>query len=68
MALLEQALTDKSYIVQEMEKQKELGIENLTVNAKDNDLMVKEGKEMVSKVLQSYLGHALPFAPTECIM
>ncbi|XP_012275119.1 39S ribosomal protein L44, mitochondrial [Orussus abietinus] len=65
--LLEQSFTHRSYIIQEEQKQKELGIEIPQLDIKSNDELIQEGREITSRVVKSYLRQSLPCAPEECI-
>lgn len=65
--LLEQAFTHKSYIVQEEEEQKKVGISDPQLDLKDNHELIEEGKQIVPLIVENYLYQALPLAPRECI-
>ncbi|XP_034945036.1 39S ribosomal protein L44, mitochondrial [Chelonus insularis] len=65
--LLIQALTHRSYVIQEEQKQKQLGIEDPDLKMPDNKDLIKRGKTLTSKIIQLYLSSALPRAPEECI-
>jgi len=65
--LLLQAFTFRSYIVQEEEKQKAVGIEKPELDIQDNTAMVDDGQRLTEKIIKAYLCQALPCVPEECI-
>lgn len=65
--LLEQAFTHQSYIAQELEEQKKVGITDPQLDLKDNFELINEGKQIVPLIIENYLYQALPLAPKECI-
>jgi len=67
MDLLEQAFTHRSYVIQEEEKQKKVGIEDPQLDIVDNRELIDEGKQMIPLMIENYLSQALPLAPQECI-
>ncbi|XP_046734679.1 39S ribosomal protein L44, mitochondrial [Diprion similis] len=66
--LLEQAFTHRSYVAQEEQKQREVGIENPELNIKNNTDLIEEGKCLTSEIVQCYLRQALPRLPEEGIL
>lgn len=66
--LLDQAFTCRSYVIQEEEEQKKLGIENPQLDILDNRELIKEGKQILPLIVENYLNQALPLAPQECIL
>ncbi|XP_011502006.1 PREDICTED: 39S ribosomal protein L44, mitochondrial [Ceratosolen solmsi marchali] len=67
LELLKQAFTHRSYIINETEKQKQVGIENPILDLVDNTEFIIEGEQIVPLIIENYLSHALPLAPQECI-
>ncbi|XP_015593509.1 39S ribosomal protein L44, mitochondrial isoform X2 [Cephus cinctus] len=65
--LLVQALTHRSYVIQEEQKQRDVGITEPKLDIEDNREMIEEGAELTSRIVVSYLGKCLPLAPEECI-
>lgn len=65
--LLKQALTHKSYVEKEIEKQKEVGIENIQLQLKDNMELIKEGENFLTSFIKGYLRNVLPRFPEEGI-
>lgn len=66
--LLTQALTHHSYILQEEHKQRSVGIENPELNIEDNRELIESGEKLTSRIVEIYLGQALPRLPEECIL
>lgn len=62
--LLLQAFTDRSYVIKEEMKQKELGIE---LQMKDNRDLAEEGLKFMNEYIQLYLEATLPKFPLEGI-
>ncbi|XP_051169122.1 39S ribosomal protein L44, mitochondrial [Leptopilina boulardi] len=67
MDLLERALTHRSHVIMEEEKQKKVGIENPVINIPDNSELIAEGELILPKIVENYLNLSLPYAPRECI-
>jgi len=66
--LLQQALTERSYIIREEERQKNVGIEQPTLNLFDNKELVSKGSDFIDDVVKRYLRTVLPRLPEEGIM
>ncbi|KAK0088548.1 hypothetical protein PV325_011609 [Microctonus aethiopoides] len=66
--LLTKALTHRSYVSQEKQKQREVGIEDPELDIEDNSEFIEIGKILTSKIIETYLSLALPRAPEECIL
>ncbi|KAL1140137.1 hypothetical protein AAG570_000069 [Ranatra chinensis] len=64
--LLRQALTERSYIVQEENRQKSVGIES-DLDLSDNNFFVFEGEQLMSDYVTQYLKTNLPRLPSEYI-
>ncbi|CAO1403452.1 unnamed protein product [Diamesa serratosioi] len=64
---LQQAFTNRSYIVQEEMKQKEVGIENPDIKLVDNSNLSKKGEEIMSEYIVTFLNISLPKYPREGI-
>lgn len=62
--LLLQAFTDRSYVIKEELKQKEIGFD---LKLKDNKELAERGEKFMSQYIQSYLEAALPRFPSEGI-
>ncbi|XP_063709972.1 large ribosomal subunit protein mL44 [Culicoides brevitarsis] len=62
-ALLLQAFTHRSYISQEMQKQKEVGIENPEINLKENHEMIELGEQLLSNYVAAFLQFSYPKMP-----
>ena len=67
MELLERAFTTRSYIIQEEEAQKKVGIEDPQLDLEDNLELIEEGRQIASLAIENYLNQALSLAPQECI-
>lgn len=67
-SLLQQAFTERSYIINEEEKQKEVGIEQPTLNLNDNRELVAKGSDFIDDIVKRYLRTVLPRLPEEGIM
>ncbi|XP_014211129.1 39S ribosomal protein L44, mitochondrial [Copidosoma floridanum] len=67
LELLEQAFTHRSYVIQEEEEQKKVGIEDPQLDILDNRELVEEGKQIAPLIIDNYLSQVLPLAPLECI-
>lgn len=66
--LLHQALTERSYIIREEERQKNVGIEQPTLNLSDNKELVSKGSDFIDDIVKRYLHTVLPKLPEEGIM
>jgi len=66
--LLLQALTERSYIIREEERQKNVGIEQPTLNLSDNKELVSKGSDFIDDIVKRYLRTVLPKLPEEGIM
>ncbi|XP_033216052.1 39S ribosomal protein L44, mitochondrial [Belonocnema kinseyi] len=66
--ILEQALTHRSYVIQEEEKQKKVGIENPEIELLDNRELITDGQKILPRIVESYLSKSLPYAPQDCIL
>lgn len=66
--LLQQALTERSYIIQEEERQKSVGIEQPNLNISDNQDLATKGLDFVDNVVKRYLRTVLPRLPEEGIL
>ncbi|KAG8035496.1 hypothetical protein G9C98_006942 [Cotesia typhae] len=64
---LSQAFTHNSYILQEEQKQREVGIDDPQLNLYDNRSFIQNGKALTEKTVEAYLGFAMPRTPAECI-
>lgn len=65
---LEQAFTFRSYIIQEEQRQKEMGIEDPKLDVQDNTELIIKGEKLTSEIVQNYLTQVLPLAPESVIM
>lgn len=65
---LEQAFTHRSYVAQEEQKQREIGIDEPKLDIKDNTDFILKGEKLTSIVVQGYLTQALPNASNDVIM
>jgi len=66
--LLQQALTERSYIICEEERQKNVGIEEPNLNLSDNKELVTKGSDFIDDIVKRYLRTVLPKLPEEGIM
>lgn len=66
-ALLQQALVDRSFIVQEEMKQRAVGIETPVLHLTDNSNLVQKGEELLTEFIITYLNISLPKFPREGI-
>lgn len=66
--LLQQALTERSYIIREEEKQKSVGIELPILNLTDNIELSIKGLDFIDDIVKRYLRSILPRLPEEGIM
>lgn len=65
---LEQAFTHRSYIIQEEQKQRQMGIEEPKLDINDNRDFIMKGEKLTSEYVQNYLAQALPQAPEDVII
>lgn len=65
---LEQAFTHRSYIIQEEQRQREMGIEDPKLDIQDNTDLIMKGEKLTSEIVQNYLIQALPRAPENVII
>lgn len=65
---LDQAFTHRSYIIQEEERQKAMGIEDAKLNVQDNQDLIMKGEKLTSEIVLNYLAQALPQSPEDVIM
>lgn len=64
---LRQALTERSYIIFEEERQKNVGIEQPTIDLIDNKELVAKGSDFIDDIVKRYLRTVLPRLPEEGI-
>ncbi|KZC04619.1 PREDICTED: 39S ribosomal protein L44, mitochondrial [Dufourea novaeangliae] len=60
---LNQALTHRSYIIREEDKQRQMGIKDPKLEIQHNEDFIKKGREITSKVVKNYLNKYLPRVP-----
>ncbi|KAK1117755.1 hypothetical protein K0M31_015696 [Melipona bicolor] len=60
---LDQAFTHKSYILDELKKQQEMGIEEPKLDISHNEEYIEKGREITSEVVKKYLNRSLPRLP-----
>ncbi|XP_011641219.1 39S ribosomal protein L44, mitochondrial [Pogonomyrmex barbatus] len=65
---LEQAFTHRSYIIQEEQRMKEMGIEDPVLNIHDNTELVRKGEKLTAEIVQNYLMQVLPHASENVII
>lgn len=63
--LLHQAFTLRSYIVQEEQKQQNVGIENPFTNLKDNSELIRDGGDLLASYVEKFIASQLPKLPAE---
>ncbi|KAG5343392.1 RM44 protein, partial [Acromyrmex heyeri] len=68
MEKLEQAFTNRSYFIQEEQRQKEMGIENPVLAIQDNTELIIKGEKLTSEIVQAYLVQVLPQASEDIII
>lgn len=61
-------MTERSYIIYEEERQKNVGIEEPTINLLDNKELVIKGLDFIDDIVKRYLRTVLPKLPEEGIM
>ncbi|XP_026470449.1 39S ribosomal protein L44, mitochondrial [Ctenocephalides felis] len=67
LTLLQQAFTQRSYVIQEEMKQIEVGIEKPVLEVKDNRLLIISGEELISEYVEKFLLQSLPKLPKDGI-
>lgn len=65
---LEQAFTHRSYVIQEEQRQKEMGIEDPVLAVQDNTELIRKGEKLTSEIVHNYLVQILPQASEDVIM
>lgn len=65
---MNQAFIHKSYILEEIKKQKEMGIKEPLFDVQNNEEFIKKGKEITSAIIKKYLNQNLPSLPENGIM
>lgn len=65
---LEQAFTHRSYVIQEEQRQREIGIEEPKLDIQDNADLIMKGEKLTSEIVQNYLTQALPRVPENIII
>lgn len=66
--LLQNALTERSYIISEEEKQKEVGIEKPILDLTDNRELAEKGSIFIDDIVKRYLRTVFPKLPEEGIL
>lgn len=66
-AILQQAFTHRSYVIQEEMKQREVGIENPNLNLPDNSKLVEKGEKIINEYINAFLSLSLNKVPREGI-
>lgn len=61
--LLQQALTHRSYIIQEEERQKKLGIEEPQIGLKENTELIEQGNDLLANYTEAFLRFSFPKVP-----
>jgi len=65
--LLQEALTLRSYIIQEEQKQQEVGIESPVTNLKDNSELARSGADLLSTYVEMFISSQLPKLPSAAV-
>lgn len=65
--LLQQAFTNRSYIIKEELKQQEVGIENPDTNLNDNNILIEKGDQIINEYVMAFLLSQLPQFPIDGI-
>lgn len=63
--LLQEAFTSRGYIEAEVQRQRQLGIEDINVNMKSNERLSEEGEKLMTRVVVDWLRGAFPYLPEE---
>lgn len=63
LPVLQQAFIHDTYIAQELEKQKDIGIENPTVEIQDNSHLIATGSDLLMKSVSNFVDEKLSSAP-----
>lgn len=61
--LLQEAFTLRSYIIQEEQKQQEVGIESPVTNLNDNSTLARDGTDLISNYVDMFISSQLPRLP-----
>lgn len=61
--LLQEAFTQRSYIIQEEHKQQEVGIDSPVTNLKDNSELARSGADLLSTYVEMFIAAHLPKLP-----
>lgn len=61
--LLQEAFTLRSYIIQEEQKQQEVGIESPVTNLNDNSELARDGNDLLSNYVEMFISSQLPRLP-----
>ncbi len=61
--LLQEAFTLRSYIIQEEQKQQQVGIESPVTNLKDNAELARFGADILSSYVEMFISSQLPKLP-----
>lgn len=67
LSSLKSALTNRSYIIKEENKHRELGVEEPQLNLTDNIKLAEKGSSLVSEYVDAFLKYSLPKVPEEGI-
>lgn len=67
MQLLDQAFTHRTYKEKEELQRTELGMDNAGLDILDNTDLINEGRELLPKIIRTYLSRVMPVVPRECI-
>lgn len=65
LPVLQQAFIHPSYIAQEVDKQKDLGIESPSVEIQDNQALIETGTGLLNKYVSSFVREKLSSAPAQ---
>lgn len=65
--ILQTALTNRSYIIHEENRQKVVGIDNPNINIEDNKKLIEEGEVFIDDCVKDQLKISFPRFPTEGI-
>ncbi|KAL5274628.1 MRPL44 family protein [Megaselia abdita] len=67
LVTLQRAFVHSSFITQEENRQKQLGIENPEIMLQDNDSLITAGQRLLFDYVTAFLEHSLPKVPDEGI-